>query len=179
MKKWIVIPAAAVLLFGFVNSARSQNLPVDSISKLITYKEVVKQDGEPGKAYNQAISWINSFYENPSDVTRVRDEANKKIEVHGRFKVFNTDNKGVKTDAAVIEYKMMLEFKENRYRYSISDFNVARMSKFPLERWMNKADPQYTPQCDDYLKQVDETIKGITKSLKEGMKPKVVKEDNW
>ncbi|MEI6765573.1 MAG: DUF4468 domain-containing protein [Bacteroidota bacterium] len=178
MKKWIAIPAAAVMLFT-AKCAVSQNLPIDSSTKLITYKEVVKQDGEPGKTYNLAISWINSFYDNPSEATRLRDQVNNKIEIHHRFKVYNKDNKGVKTDAAVIDYVMFLEFKENRYRYSISNFNVLRVSKFPLERWMNKTDPQYTPVCDDYLKQVDETINGIIKSLKEGLKPKVVKEDNW
>ena len=50
---------------------------------------------------------------------------------------------------------------------------------FPLERWLDKADPQYTPKCEEYLSQVDTQIKEIIASLKKGMLPKVVKSDVW
>ena len=166
-------------LIGYAGIPMAQVVPVDEDTKLITYKEVVQQEGAAAKHYNQCISWINSFYENPFDATRVRDADNGKIEIRHRFKVFDTDKDGQKTEAALIDYTLTLEFKENRYRYIFSDFNVRKTSKFPLERWLNKEDPQYVPACEGYLQQVDESVKAIIKSLKAGMVPKTVKPDEW
>jgi|WetSurMetagenome_2_1015567.scaffolds.fasta_scaffold187270_2 hypothetical protein len=158
----------------------AQVIPVDEDTKQVTYKEVITQEGTAAKMYNQGIEWVNSFYPNPSDVTRVRDPDNGKIEIRHRILVFNLDKDGNKTTQAnIVEYVMILEFKEGRYRYTITDFNVKKTSKFPMERWMDKTDPEYVPVCDIYLKQVDEEVLKIIKSLKEGMKPKVIKPDNW
>jgi hypothetical protein len=170
----------ALIIIAAVKTVRSQNLPVDEDTKKITYQEVVKEVGTPNSMYKQAIAWINSFYPNPSDVTRIRDEANAKIEIKHRIKISNLDKDGNKTtDAALVEYDMWMEFKDGRYRYTISDFNVKKVSKYPLERWMDKKDLDYTPACDGYLKQVDEEVQNIIASMKKGMKPKVVKDNNW
>ena len=163
----------------FSQTDTSKTVPIDPDTKKITYKEVVQQVGEPGKFYNQAISWINSKYKNPEDATRVRDAANNKIEIRHRIKVYNIDKDGNKTEAAVVSYTMILEFKKDKYRYTITDYNVDRTSKFPLERWTNKNDPQYTPLCDSYISQINEATIEIIKSLKEGMKIKEIKQDNW
>ena len=44
---------------------------------------------------------------------------------------------------------------------------------------MNKSDPAYNPQWDSYLYQVDTTMLSLVRNLKEGMKPKVIKKDEW
>jgi hypothetical protein len=169
-----------IIVFALLSKAISQVIPVDEDTKKITYKEVVTQEGTPSVMYNHAIEWINSFYPNPADVTRIRDANNAKIEIKHRIKVWNLDKDGNKiSDGGVVEYEMSLEFKEGRYRYIITNFNVLKISKYPLERWMDKKDPGYIPACDSYMKQVDDEVKNIIASLKKGMKPKVVKDDNW
>jgi hypothetical protein len=156
------------------------NMPVDNDTKKITYKDVVTQEGTPKILYQRAVSWISSFYSNPSEVVKVRDTINSAIELKHRIKVWNYDKKGNKTtEADLVEYNMKIEFKEGRYRYTITDFNVKRVSKYPLERWMDKSDPDYSASCDSYLKQIDDEIQNVLKNLKEGMKPKVIKNDNW
>jgi hypothetical protein len=181
MKKSSFVLTTFLLLFVLLRSGFSQInvVPVDEDTKLITYKDVVTQEGDVPKLYNTAIAWVNANYENPTEATRVRDIEDGKIEVRHRYKIYNTDKKGVKSDAYIINYTLKLEFKPGRYRYTFTDFTVAAISKYPLERWLDKNDPQYSPACDDYLAQINTTVRDMIKSLKKGMIPKVVKKDEW
>lgn len=181
MKTFAKIFLTAIFMVTIIRFADAQFLPVDETTKKVTYQEVVPIEGStPTKLYNLAIEWINSFYNNPSDATRVRDPDNGRIEVKHRIKVFNLDKNGNKTtESEVVSYEMTLEFKDGRYRYTITNFNVERTSRFPLERWLDKNDPQYSAVCDVYLQQLNEEINKLIKSMKEGIKPKVIKEDNW
>jgi hypothetical protein len=181
MKKFSFALTAILLLFVLVRTGFSQTtiVPVDEDTKLITYKDVVAQEGDIPKLYNTAIAWVNANYDNPTEVTRVRDVEDGKIEIRHRFKIYNTDKNGVKSDANIINYTLKLEFKPGRYRYTFTDFTVAAISKYPVERWLDKKNPQYTPACDDYLAQINTTVNDLIKSLKKGMIPKVIKKDEW
>jgi len=167
------------------SSSVSQNLfdisqiPVDTITKLISYKEVVQEKGSADELYNRAIEWFNSFYKNPTGVTRIRDPQNHKITGVAQFKIKKTDKDGVNIDAGNIAYTIILEFKDNRYRYELTNFNHKRTSYFPLERWLDPKDPQYNSDCPEFIKQVHNYSQELSKSLKQGMKPKVFIEDNW
>lgn len=154
-------------------------MPIDSITKLISYKEVVQEDGTPDELYKRAIEWINSFYKNPTGVTRTRDPINHKIIGVAQTKIKKTDKDGIVLDASNIAYTITIEFKKNRYRYELTKFNQKRTSHFPLERWLDLKDPQYNSNCPDYLNQVNSYALELIESLKKGMKPKVVIEDNW
>lgn len=181
MKKTILI-SGLFLIFAFTCKPvfpQKAAVPVDEDTKLITYKEVVQQEGDKDKLYKTAISWVNANYKNPNEVTSIREPENGKLVLNHRFKIINVDKKGLKTDAGVINYTLKLEFKPGKYRYVFTDFTLQATSKFPLERWLDKNDPQYTPACDVWLYQVDTTVNGIIKSLKKGMVPKVVKTDEW
>jgi len=78
----------------------------------------------------------------------------------------------VRRDAGIVTYAIRIEFKENRYRYTLNDFNLKAQSRFPLEKWMNKKDPAYNSNWDLYLYEVDTAVQRLVHSLKEGMKPK-------
>ncbi len=177
-----------LILFGLViwvinlsaQQTMSSGLPIDDVTKLITYQEVVQEEGTPQEFFNRAIGWINEYYPNPVDVTKVRDPQTGKIEGLHRFKIKNTDAEGNQTDAGVIQYEFTLEFKDGRYRYNMTNFVFRQASKIPVEKWMNKDDQQYNPSWDSYLKQVDEFAKSWIESLKAGMKPKpAAKDDQW
>jgi hypothetical protein len=181
MKKFSFVINAFILMFVLIKPGFAQLaiVPVDEDTKLITYKDVVTQEGDKTKLYYRAIEWVNANYKNPTEATRVRDEENGKLEIRAAFKVFNTDKKGLKTDADVINYTLKLEFKPGKYRYTFTDFSIAAVSKYPLERWLDKKDPRYTPACDGYLMQVDSVVNVKIESLKEGMVAKVIKKDDW
>ena len=180
--KRVVIFIMAIMTFGFSSGQQNQSspqLPVDPDSKLIMYREVVSQEGNPDVLYDRGASWFSSFYKSPTSVLRVQDKVNGKIEGTGRFQIYYFDEQGNKRDGGVIAYDIKLELKENKYRYTLVNFNLKAVSRFPLEKWLNKNDPAYNPQWDAYLFQVDTTVQSLVKNLKEGMKPKVIKKDEW
>ena len=155
------------------------SLPVDPDSKLIMYREVVQEQGDPSYLYNKAMEWFNYYYINPTSIFNIQDKVNGKIEGTGRMGIFFRDDKGIQHNAGVIVYTIRLEFKENRYRYTVTDFNLKGASRFPIERWMNKEDPAYNPQWNNYLYQVDTTMQRLTSTLVEKMKPVEEKKDEW
>ena len=156
------------------------NLPVDPDSKKILYREVVEQQGTPGYLYDKAIEWFGFYYLNPQSVFTVQNKENGKIEGLGRFKIYYTDKtSGDRRDGGVIQYQIKMELKDNRYRYTLTDFNLKAASRNPIEKWMNKSDPAYNSTWDSYLYQVDTTMQQLISSMKEKMKPTVVKKDEW
>lgn len=155
------------------------NLPIDPDTKLIQYRDVISQEGTKDILYDRGAEWIRSYYVNPGSVTKVQDKVNGKIEGTGRLRLyfFNSDN--TRTDAGMVFYDFRLEFKDNKYRYTLTNFSLKGISRIPLEKWMNKNDPSYNPQMENYLYQVDTTSQNLIIKLKEGMKPKVIKKDEW
>jgi len=93
MKKQLLISGLFLLTIIATKGlfAQSANIPVDEDTKLITYKEVIQQPGDADKLYLTAISWVNSFYNNPNEVTTTRDRENGKLVLDHRFKIFNID----------------------------------------------------------------------------------------
>lgn len=124
----------------------------------------------------RAVTWINSFYSNPFDVTKTRDQSSGIIKGLHRFRVEKTLEDGQKVDAGTVQYEFKLEFKDGRYRYTLGDFVLRQNSAIPTEKWLNASDPE----SKSYLKQLDNFAQDWIKSLKEGMKPVVVKkEEEW
>jgi hypothetical protein len=181
MKK-IFISVLALILSGFSFGQQSQpvaNLPVDPDTKLIMFREVVNQEGKQDILYDRGASWFSSFYKSPVSVLKIQDKVNGKIEGNGRFSIYYFDEQGNKRDGGIVAYDIKLELKENKFRYTLVNFNLKTTSKFPLEKWLNKSDPAYNQQWDVYLYQVDTTMQSLVRNLKEGMKPKVIKKDEW
>ncbi len=183
MKKLLI----AAIITGFSVSAFAQAttvivpiIPVDTVTKKITYAGIVQQAGIRDTLYNRAIHWCGLYFKNSQDVTKVRDKDNGKIEGISRFKFYNTPLKdGTKTDAGVVSFTFTIECKENKYRYKITDFNLKGASYFALERWLDKKDRAYIPEWDNYLTQVDKYMSDFIKSLKKGMLEVAKAKDNW
>jgi hypothetical protein len=155
-------------------------MPTDPDTKKIQYRSVVEQEGTPEYLYNKAIEWFGYYYVNPQSVYTVQDKASGKIEGLGRMKIYYMDEKaGMRRDAGLIQYQIKIELRENKYRFTLTDFNLKTVSRFPIEKWMNKTDPAYNPNWDSYLYQVDTTMQRLVSTLKEKMKPTVVKKDEW
>lgn len=172
-----------ILIFCSINlfsQVMTTDLPIDPDSKKIMYRDVVEENGKPAYLYDKAIEWFGYYYVNPQSVYTVQDKVNGKVEGIGRMKISYLDERsGVRRDAGIIQYQLKLEFKENKFRYTITDFNLKAASRFPIEKWMNKTDPAYNSNWDSYLYQVDTVMQRLVSSLKEKMKPTVVKKDEW
>jgi hypothetical protein len=157
----------------------SPNIPVDPDSKLIQYREVVNQDGAKDVLYDRCAEWFRSYYVNPASVTKIQDKVNGKIEGTGHLNIYFFDSDNTKINAGMVYYDIRLELKDNRYRYTLTNFTLKSLSRVPLEKWLNKNDPSYNPQVEKYLYQVDTCMQNLIAKLKEGMNPKVKKKDEW
>ncbi len=156
------------------------NLPIDQDSKKIMYRGVIDQEGTKAYLYNKAIEWFGFYYVNAQAVYSVQDKENGKIEGPGRMKIFYNDEKdGVRRDGGLILYQIKFELRDNKYRFTLTDFNLKSASKFPIEKWLNKSDPAYNAKWDSYLYQIDTTMQRLVTTIKEKMKPTVVKKDEW
>lgn len=186
MKFPLPTPLILVLLVISVLNSWAQkqdvapNLPLDPGTNKIMYRDVVEQKGSPAYLYDKAIEWFGYYFVNPQSVYTVQDKVNGKVEGTGRMKIYYQDEKaGMRRDAGLILYQIKIEFKENKLRYTLTDFNLKGTSRFPVEKWMNKADPAYNPNWDSYLYQVDTVMQRLVSTLKEKMKPTVEKKDEW
>ena len=154
-------------------------IPIDEVTKLISYQEVIRESGKKDELYIRAIGWINKTFKNPASVTRVRDRESGKIKGISRFRIKYTDNDGNNLNASTIEYTFILEFKDGRYRFTFTELTIKQLSRIPVEKWLNKKDQAYNPKWDDYLVQIDTYIKEKITGLKKEMKPPGKKDDNW
>ncbi len=169
----------AVLLPFCSYSQSSDVFPIDVNSQLVTYQDVVQQPGTQDELYIRGIEWLNSYYKNPADVSRVRNRESGVIELLHRIEIENMDG-DVRVQAGIVNYEMRIEFRPGRYRYTITNLTLRQASRFPVERWFNKDDPMYSPLWENYITQVDTKVKEIIASLKAGMEPKVeVPEEKW
>jgi len=179
MKK-ILILSLVLLLSVSIKAQKSDIVPVDENTNLITYKEVVDMEGSADTLYLRAIGWFNVFYKNPADVTKVRDREGTLIVGKHRIPMKDFDEDGNMLPARkAIGYTIKIECKEGRFRYTITDLNLRGTSYFPLERWITEEDAQYCPSCTNYLEQIDAFAKELIESLKEKMKPPVIIKDEW
>jgi hypothetical protein len=176
---FILLLSQSLQLFA-QQQPQTHNLPVDADSKKIMYREVVEEKGTPAYLYAKAIEWFGYYYLNPQSIYTVQNIENGKIEGIGRLKLFYTDEaSGVKREGGMVLYQIRLELKDNKYRYTLTDFNLKGVSRIPIEKWMDKSDPAYNSNWDMYLYQVDTTMQRLISTLKVKMKPTVVKKDDW
>lgn len=175
----MILALGIFMSFNLKSQDTNSVVPINKETNKITYQEVVSAKGSADDLYIRALAWINSFYANPTDVTRVRNREDAVIEGLARFKIKYVDEEERERDAGLISYEITLEFKEGRYRYTITNFNFKQTSRFDVERWLDKDAPSYNPQWDDYIKQLDEYTKSLIASLKEGMVYKEKVKDEW
>ncbi|MBP7496696.1 MAG: DUF4468 domain-containing protein [Bacteroidales bacterium] len=164
--------------FSQNNELKIPKIPVDANTKLINYSKVVNEKGIKDSLYQRGLKWFNSYYKNPTDVIREKDTVNHKITGKARMPIFD-DAEGTKLSKGNIEYTIILEFKDDRFRYSITNLNLKQASYFALEKWLKEKDNPFAPKCYFYLEQVNTYMNNLTDNLKKAMKPVIKKEDNW
>lgn len=171
-----------LLLFTFFvfpqGSTDSTNIPVDDITGVIIYQEVVQVEGSKKELFNRGSEWLHEFFANPIYVTKTRDAASGVIKGIHQIEVIYTDEDGYKKIGGLVMYSFKIETKDGRFRYTVTDFLLKQKSRYPLEKWLETSDPNYNPQWAIYLNQINDYVRNeFAASLKESMKPQVVKEE--
>jgi len=158
-------------------------VPVDPITKMITYEGVVEVKGASAKTlYERALEWFNTNYKNPSDVIRENDAEGNKIVGKHRFKITNPpDKSGMRGDAGMVQYTLTLASRDGRFKYEITDFGWKLASAYPCERWLDKSTAGYMNVYNDYLIQTDKEMVDLIAGFKDYMShEKPVKDkDSW
>jgi hypothetical protein len=177
---------SAILFLGiiFYSQLNAQDsirdrIPVDSTTKMVTYKSAVNETGTKYELYVRAIEWLNANYKNAADVTRRRDAVNGELEGIHRIQLYFKDNDGNIVKTGLVEYTFLLQFKDNKYRYNFSNFNLKDKSRYPVENWLDKTKQGYSPLWDEYLKIIDTEICRLIDALKVTMKAKKIVKDDW
>lgn len=160
------------------NQSKVLDMPIDDDTKLITYKEVIKEKGTKDELYDRGFAWFHKFFKNPADVIKVTNKDEGMIKGVARMQIYN-EVKGVKSLKGVVEFTITTEFKDGRYRYTITNFNLKQASYFPLEKWLNTKEDTYKENVNKYLTQVDAYINVLIKNLVDAMEPAVKKKDVW
>jgi hypothetical protein len=184
MKKILILSAFfSISSLSFGQSKSGSPIPIDSISHLISYEEVVQvPDATTDVIYNRALAWFRSYFKNPGEVIRQNNLSQHVIMGKPRFKIYNpADKDGTKSDAGNIQYSITVSAKEGRFKYELTEYNWKQISYFAAEKWMDTKTATYTKVYADYLKQMDEYSRALIANLKNSMtSEKPVKDkDKW
>ena len=157
------------------------NMPVDQSTKLITYSEVIQQQGTSEELYAKALAWAKTYFKNSERVIKSKDPANRKLLLHPLFKVLNPpDKKGIQTMGGIVTYIMSIECRDGRYKFTINKFAWKQPSFYPCEKWMNTTAPTYQKRFGFFLQQLDKQANKVAVDFKKAMGAAAVKKnDTW
>ncbi len=187
MKK-LIQSACVLILSAFVFPVQAQEfaapvMPVNELTKLITYTSVVTVPGvKKDELYKRALAWASEYYKNPTEVIRENDAATQKLVLKPRYRLYTPeDKKGMKADAGLGQYTLTIESRDGRYKSEITEVNWKRPSYYPIERWMDKNAPMYDANYEYYLYQTDLTMREVQMLLEKAMTaaPVIDKSNEW
>ena len=183
MKKTFFVLFLVTVVLGLSAQKPSQlpvpDLPIDERTQLVTYQDVVKEEGTPQVLYARAQEWVKKQYKNTSEVIKNADSEKCVLELRSNVRIFSKLKDGSMMPKNVVYYNFKLECRDNRYRYTITDFKENATSSAPIENWFKTDSPYWSPSQYEYLNQIDGQIKELINSLEEGMRPAEVFNDEW
>lgn len=155
------------------------DLPIDENTKLVTYKDVIQEKGSPQELYDRAMDWVITYYKNSGEVIKLSDRENGVIELRSSVKTHNIMKDGTKVFKNIVYYNFKIECRQDRYRYTITNFNEKAIAAAPIEIWFDKDHSRWQPSWYGYLNEIHEQIQALMISLQDGMMPKVEVIDEW
>ena len=176
------------LIIFFIGAfAQTPNLPIDSITNLITYTEVVKADSNQAELYSRAREWFAKAYKSSTNVIQMDDKENGKIIGKALMQVY-FHSLGSDHESGYINYTILVYLKDKRYKYEINNFyhtgqyntDGNRVPDFgTCEEMLREKRKARQKTFNYFLKQMDENIKALIVSMKESMakKSSVTKDD--
>ena len=197
MKKILFLVVAAVLstpiLFG---RNETPKMPIDSITKKITYSDIVSVDQSTSKLelFSRAREWFAKTYNSSTSVIQMEDKESGKLIGKAVMQVYRNGILGDREHGRV-NYTISIYVKDGRYKYIVADFNHTgqylvggiRVPDYGLcERMINHEYSAWDPIAiksilDSILAQVNANSEALISDLKSAMATKatVPKNENW
>ena len=161
------------------------NLPIDEETNKITYTGIVEMPFEIDKdlLYSRGVEWFAKSYNSAQNVLQMQDKENGKLIGRALFNVYHK-GLGMTFESGHINYTISLFFKDNRYKYEITDFihtsNVeSGMIKTSCDEMRFSTKKLYKKVYDYYFEQLDNNIKSLVIDLKQFMNKKSESNDDW
>lgn len=156
------------------------DMPIDENTKLVTYKEVVREKGSQDELYERALKWAKKYFPNPLVTIQKEDKIGGTLVCNPNIKI-TTLGKDGKTAvlAGYVYYTFTIEVKDGRYRYIMTDFHKRESARFPIEKWLDNTKPEWSSIRYDHLHQIDQAVKKLIEELEEGMNPEKIIIDEW
>ena len=121
--------------------------------------------------YARAMEWVKKYYKNTNEVIKNADAEKCVIEMRSSVRIFSKQKDGTMMQKNIVYYNFKLECRDNRYRYTITNFNEKAAAAAPIENWFKTDSPYWSPSQYEWLNQIDKQVKELIESLEEGMLP--------
>lgn len=160
---------------------QAPKMPVDKETNLITYSGIIEAQGVVADTlYKRGLKWFNTFYKNPVDVIKEKEEG-KKIVGKARYTIYSKDPKtGTQLNDGVVNYEITLQFKDGKCKYQITNIYVKNPSHYAIEKWVEENNKAYNTVLSSYLVQTDEYFQDLKTKLKKAMTTAGTKKsDDW
>jgi len=169
-----------ILFFLLTLGIFAQKFPIDSISKLITYSDVIAVNNtSKTELFFRASKWFARTYKDANFSWQVQDKEMGNLLSKGRMKIDVTYFLG-KVDGGVVTYTVQIICKDNRYKYVITDFyhdgkETNSRTGGNLENEINRTNYLQMPipsQWQEIREQVDVNARAIVNDLVKFMSSK-------
>lgn len=156
VKKYNTMKKLLLLLFLVPMLLFSQKIELDEKTGLYAQTEVLEFEGlSKDDLFNKTIEWVTLNYNSANDVVQLKDLELGKIIVKGNFV------SSLMISKVWIYHTLILEFKDNRIRYTYTNFSSATTSQelnFENKRFMKA-------QLNKSIQQAESNINVSIKSL--------------
>lgn len=153
------------------------DMPLDEDDK-VTYTAVMDMSGtDKSELFKRAKIFYDTYFSSKS-VLQEADSVSGHMEGKAQFDVMK-EVKGVKSMNERIKYTVIIDVKDNKYRYQITRVLLHAQSQKPIELYL--ADTDTDPLHIQALNDAHAQFEKIENDLREAMsKPSVkVKKDDW
>ena len=152
-------------------------MPLDD-ENLVNYKGVMDVPGvDKAELYKRAVIFFNTYFPSKA-VVQNADSVAGHIEGKAKFDT-QKEQKGVKSLNERVQYTVIIDAKDNKYRYQITKVNLQAPSYKPIEGYLAETDKDelHAKALSDAHTQFEK----IEQDLRDQMdKPSVkVKKDDW
>lgn len=161
------------------------NLTIDEKTNKITYTGIVELPSEIDKdqLYSRGVAWFATTYNSAQNVLQMQDKENGKLIGRALFDVYHKGI-GMTFESGHINYTISLFFKDNRYKYEITDFmhtsNIeSGMIKTSCDEMRFSTKKLYTKVYNYYFEQLDNNMKSLIIDLKQFMNKQSESDDDW
>lgn len=186
MKKTTTVVVFTLLLLGKWGNAQDNQpeiFPINEQTGKIQYQEVVHVEGTTRELFFRAVTWMNHHWGNARGMIKRQDPHNGILEAEVKIDIDPTghnmllDEQGNEKRAS---YKLKLQFRDGRYRYTIEEVKLLREKPFPLENWTNPQNPHYEKRNIHVMEYIHKEILAVLESMSQGMSPEEeYEDDDW